>query len=74
MSLGEKLALVSAAFLAILATVVFVAFRERTRGKSLPADDVAGQRAQDARVLAVIFGAIFAGMLLTLLVAWLVFL
>lgn len=74
MALGEKLALVAAAFLAILATVSFVAFRERTRGKSLSQDDVAGQQAQDARVLAVIFGAIFAGMMLTVVVAWLVFL
>jgi len=74
MSLGEKLALVSIAFLAILATVVFVAFRERTRGKSIADNDVAAQQAQDARVLAVIFGAMFGGMLLTVLVAWLVFL
>ncbi len=74
MTLGEKLALVSVAFLAILATVVFVAFRERALAKSMSDNDVAAQQAQDARVLAVIFGAIFGGMLLTILVAWLVFL
>ena len=74
MSLGEKLALVSVAFLAILATVIFVAFRERARAKTMADNDVAAQQAQDARVLAVIFGAMFAGMLLTILVAWLVFL
>ncbi len=61
------------AFLYILVTVIAVAFRERTRGKSLAADDVTGQQAQDARVMAVIFSAIFGGMVLTLLVAWLVF-
>ena len=73
MTLGPKLALVFLAFVAILAVVVFVAFRERTRGRLLAEDDLAGQQAQDARVLAVIFGAIFGGMLLTLLVSWLVF-
>jgi hypothetical protein len=31
------------------------------------------QQASDARVLAVIFSAIFGGMLLTLLTAWLIF-
>lgn len=73
MTLGEKLLVVFFAFLAILVTVIAVAFRERTHTRSLAADDIAGQQAQDARVMAVIFGAIFGGMLLTLLVAWLVF-
>jgi hypothetical protein len=73
MALGEKLLIVFFAFLAILVTVIAVAFRERTKGKTLAADDIAGQQAQDARVMAVIFGAIFGGMLLTLIVAWLVF-
>jgi hypothetical protein len=73
MTLGEKLLIVFFAFLAILVTVIAVAFRERTRGKALAGDDIAGQQAQDARVMAVIFGAIFGGMLLTLVVAWLVF-
>jgi hypothetical protein len=73
MTLGEKLLIVFFAFLAILVTVIAVAFRERTHGKTLAAGDIAGQQAQDARVMAVIFGAIFGGMLLTLIVAWLVF-
>ena len=73
MSLGWKLFVVFLAFLAILTTVIVVAFRERKRGKSLGGDDRAGQEAQDARVLAIIFSAILGGMLLTLLVAWLVF-
>jgi hypothetical protein len=73
MSLLAKLVVVFFAFVAILVTVVYVTFRERSRGKALADDDYAGQQAQDARVLMVIFGAIFGGMLLTLLVAWLVF-
>ena len=73
MTLGFKLGVVFVAFLTILAVVIFVAFRERTRGKTLADDDIAGQQAQDARVMAVIFSAIFGGMLLTLLVSWLVF-
>jgi hypothetical protein len=73
MTLGYKLGIVFVAFVAILAVVIFVAFRERTRGRTLDDDDIAGQQAQDARVMAVIFGAIFGGMALTLLVSWLVF-
>jgi hypothetical protein len=73
MSLGWKLFAVFLAFLAILATVIVVAFRERTRGKTLAATDRAGQQAQDARVMAVVFSAIIGGMVLTILVAWLVF-
>lgn len=73
MTLGEKLLIVFFAFLAVLATVIAVAFRERTRSRSIAMDDVEGQQAQDARVMAVIFGSIMGGMLLTVLVAWLVF-
>jgi hypothetical protein len=73
MALGYKLAIVFLAFVAILAVVISVAFRERTRGKTLADDDITGQQAQDARVMAVIFGAIFGGMALTLIVSWLVF-
>jgi hypothetical protein len=73
MTLGWKLFIVFCAFLAILTVVIRFAFRERKLGKALHEDDVAAQQASDARVLAVIFGAIFAGMVLTLLVAWLVF-
>jgi hypothetical protein len=73
MTLGAKLVVVFFAFLAILVTVIAVALRERTRGKTIAADDIAAQQQQDARVMAVIFSAIMGGMLLTLIVAWLVF-
>ena len=73
MTLGFKLAIVLAAFVAILVIVISMAFRERKLGKSLADDDIAGQQASDARVLTVIFSAIFGGMFLTLLVAYLVF-
>ena len=73
MSLGVKLLIVFFAFLAILVTVIAVAFRERKRGKSIAADNIEAQQQQDARVMAIIFGAIMGGMLLTVLVAWLVF-
>jgi hypothetical protein len=73
MTLGWKLFIVFLAFLSILATVIFVAFRERARGRTLAAGDRAGEQAQDARVMTVIFSAIIGGMLLTLLVGWLVF-
>jgi hypothetical protein len=72
-TLGYKLLIVFLAFCAILAVVIVVAFRERKRGTTLAADDIEGQQAQDARVMAIIFSAIFGGMLLTLLVSWLVF-
>lgn len=73
MSLTAKLAIVLAAFVAILTIVIFVAFRERRLGKDIAIDDYAAQQASDARVLVVIFSAILGGMLLTLLVAWMVF-
>lgn len=73
MTLGQKLAIVLAAFVAILVIVIYMAFRERRLGKSIAADDREAQQASDARVLTVIFSAIFGGMFLTLLVAWLVF-
>ena len=73
MTLGSKLAIVLAAFVAILVIVIYMAFRERKLGKSLADDDIEGQQASDARVLTVIFSAIFGGMFLTLLVAYLVF-
>jgi sensor domain CHASE-containing protein len=73
MTLGWKLFVVFCAFLAILAVVIHFAFRERKLGRTLRDDDIAAQQASDARVLVVIFGAIFGGMALTLLVAWLVF-
>ena len=73
MTLGTKLLIVFFAFVAILVTVIAVAFRERTRGKTIAGDDVQAQQAQDARVMTVIFSAIMGGMFLTLIVAWLVF-
>lgn len=73
MTLGQKLLVVFCAFVAVLAVVIVVAFRERRRGRAIARDDLAAQQAQDARVIAVIFSAMLGGMLLTLLVAWLVF-
>lgn len=73
MLLVHKLAIVLAAFIAILATVAWLAFRERRIGKSIAPDDVAAQQASDARVLVVIFSAILAGMALAMLAAWLIF-
>lgn len=73
MGLGTKLALVFLAFVTLLAIVLCMAFRERRLGKSIALEDAAGQQASDARVMAVIFSAIFGGILLTLLVAWMVF-
>ena len=73
MILLHKLAIVFAGLVAILVTVIWFAFRERRLGKAIAHDDVAAQQASDARVLAVIFAAILGGMLLTLLVAWIVF-
>jgi hypothetical protein len=72
-SLGYKLLIVFIAFCAILAVVIFVSFRERKRGKTFASDDIESQQSQDARVMAIIFSAIFGGMILTLLVSWLVF-
>ena len=63
-----------AAFLAILVIVIYMAFRERKAGRGMAPGDSAAEQASDARVLAVIFGAILGGMVLTLIVAYLVFL
>lgn len=73
MTLGWKLFVVFLGFLSILAVVIVMAFRERKRGRTIAADDHAAQREQDGRVMAIIFTSIAGGMLLTLLVAWLVF-
>ena len=74
MTLGAKLAIVIGAFVAILVVVIYMAFRERRLGRAIAADDTEGQQASDARVLAVIFSAIIGGMLLTVIVAYIVFL
>lgn len=74
MALGTSLAVVLGAFLAILVAVIRMAFRERRLGRSADAASPEAQKASDARVMTVIFAAIPGGMLLTLVVAWLVFL
>jgi hypothetical protein len=73
MSLGAKLAIVFFVFVAILVGVIAVTFRERKLARRAEDLDVADARASDERILGVIFGAILAGMLLTALVAWLIF-
>ena len=73
MGLGASLGAVLAAFVAILVAVIVVAFRER-RLRHAFADDAAAQAASDARVMVTLFAAIPGGMLLTAIVAWLVFL
>ncbi len=74
MTLDAKLAIIFFCFVAILVTVIFRVFRERTRGKSIAADDYAAQQAQDGRILALVFSSAIGGMLLTLVVAYVVFL
>jgi hypothetical protein len=73
MPLLYKLGIVLVAFIALLTVVIWVAFRERRIGRGIAGDDIVAQQATDARVLAVIFSAIFGGLLLTVLVAWLIF-
>jgi predicted anti-sigma-YlaC factor YlaD len=71
-SAAHGLAGVLAAFVAILATVMWASFRERRAVRQVTADARAGD-ASDARILVAIFLAIPGGMLLTLVSAWLVF-
>lgn len=73
MSLGAKLFLVFLGFLALISAVMWAAFRERRIARAIPDGDLAAQQAADGRILAVVFGAALGGLLLTLLVAWLVF-
>lgn len=73
MSLGGKLFLVFLAFLAVLGGVIWMAFRERKLARGIASNDIAAQQAADGRVMVTVFGAILGGMLLTLIVAWLVF-
>src|SRR5436305_14175464 len=72
-SLGWKLFVVFLAFLAILTTVIMMAFRERRRAREIRSEDIEAQRSADGRVMAIIFTAIIGGMGLTVLTAWLVF-
>ena len=73
MTLGWKLFVVFLAFLAILTTVIMMAFRERRRAHQIRPDDIEAQRSADGRVMAILFTAIIGGMGLTILVAWMVF-
>jgi len=70
---AQGLAAVIAAFLAILTSVIYMAFRERRLAQRIPVADVAAGKASDARMLATIFLAIPGGMLLTAITAYLVF-
>ena len=74
MSMGAKLLVVFFAFVAILTTVIVLVFRERKLGRSIAPDDHAAQQAQDGRILALVFSSAIGGMLLTLIVAYIVFL
>ena len=73
MSVTVGLALVIATFVAIMAGVLALAFRERRLGRRIAVDDVEAQGASDARLLTVIFGSIIGGMVLTLITASIVF-
>jgi hypothetical protein len=73
MTLGWKLFIVFLGFLSVLTTVIVVAFRERKKAQNVDINDIAGQQAQDARVMTIIFTAIVGGMALTLITAYLVF-
>ncbi len=73
MPLGGKLFVVFLAFLAVLGGVIWMAFRERRLARGIAPGDLAAQEAADGRVMATVFGAILGGMMLTFLVAWLVF-
>ena len=68
MSLGWKLVLVFIAFCSLMAGVMWMAFRERARSRTIAADDLEAQRAADGRVLTVIFASAIGGLALTL--AW----
>ncbi len=73
MTLGWKLFLVFLGFLAVLTTVIVMAFRERKQTRNADPNDIAAQKSQDGRVMTIIFTAIVGGMALTLITAYLVF-
>ena len=73
MTAGHGLALVIVAFMAILAAVLAMAFRERRLAQRIASTDAAAGSASDARILVAIFVAIPGGMLLTAITAWLVY-
>jgi hypothetical protein len=74
MSLGASLTVVFIAFLTLMAAVMAMAFRERKASRAIVIGDGTSQGASDARVLTVLFVAMPGGMVLTVIVAWLVFL
>lgn len=74
MTLGWKLFVVFLGFLAVLGTVIAMAFRERRLSRQIREGDHEAEAAADGRVIATVFTAILGGMFLTILVAWLVFL
>lgn len=71
--LGFWLTLAFIGFLAMVGYVMVVAFQERKVAQSSDHIDRQTQIASDKRTLLAIFGSIIGGMLLTLIVAWLVF-
>ena len=73
MTAAHGLAAVILAFVAILAAVLAMSFRERRLAQRIHAGDEAAAGSSDARILVTIFLAIPGGMLLTVLSAWLVF-
>lgn len=73
MTAAHGLIAVIAAFVAILAVVHSMAFRERRLAQRLDATDAGAAASSDARMLVAIFVAIPGGMLLTAISAWLVF-
>ena len=73
MTSAHGLALVIVAFIAIMATVLTMAFRERRVAQRIDATDEAAASASDARILVAIFVGIPGGMLLTAVTAWLVY-
>jgi hypothetical protein len=73
MTAAHGLAAVILAFVAILAVVLAMSFRERRVAQRIGAADAVAAGSSDARILVTIFLAIPGGMLLTVLTAWLVF-
>jgi len=73
MSMAVGLSLVIATFVAIMAGVLTLAFRERRVCQRIDAADTAAQGASDARIITAIFGSIIGGMVLTLVTATIIF-
>ena len=73
MDLGTKLLIVFFAFVTVIGIVMAVSFRERKLANHSTESDAERDAASDTRTMIAIFGAIIAGLMLALLVAWLVF-